>query len=169
MSRIYGFYDECHKHHGVKLWKLFCRTFNSMPVAALVNERIFCVHGGLSPELKDLNQIRQLKRPAQVPESGLLCDLLWSDPSDTSGWGENDRGVSFTWGEDVAKQMLSDLNLDLICRSHQVVEGGYQLFAEGRAVTLWSIRNFRHMDMPSTCGVMMISEDGKRTFECLTE
>jgi Calcineurin-like phosphoesterase len=60
-------------------------------------------------------------RPTDVPDTGLLCDLLWSDPDrDIVGWGENDRGVSFTFGEDIVVQFLRRHDLDLICRAHQV-------------------------------------------------
>lgn len=60
-------------------------------------------------------------RPTDVPDTGLLCDLLWSDPDkDIIGWGENDRGVSFTFGEDIVNQFLRRHDLDLICRAHQV-------------------------------------------------
>lgn len=60
-------------------------------------------------------------RPTDVPDTGLLCDLLWSDPDkDTNGWGENDRGVSFTFGSDVVSKFLNRHDLDLICRAHQV-------------------------------------------------
>lgn len=79
------------------------------------------MHGGLSPELENLNQIRRIKRPTDVPESGLLCDLLWSDPSkEIRGWGPNDRGVSFTFGTDIVTEAIKKLDLDLICRAHQV-------------------------------------------------
>lgn len=68
----------------------------------LVDEKIFCCHGGLSPDLTSMEQIRRIMRPTDVPDQGLLCDLLWSDPDkDTMGWGENDRGVSFTFGVEV--------------------------------------------------------------------
>ena len=76
---------------------------------------------GLSPDLHDLDQIRSISRPVDVPESGLLCDLLWSDPEkDMDGWGDNDRGVSFTFGADVVTKFLNKHGLDLVCRAHQV-------------------------------------------------
>lgn len=74
-------------------------------MAAIVDEKIFCCHGGLSPDLSSMEQIRRIMRPTDVPDQGLLCDLLWSDPDkDTMGWGENDRGVSFTFGAEVRHQ-----------------------------------------------------------------
>ena len=76
---------------------------------------------GLSPDLHDFDQIRSIARPTDVPDTGLLCDLLWSDPDkDIQGWGENDRGVSFTFGSDVVTKFLNRHDLDLICRAHQV-------------------------------------------------
>ena len=74
---------------------------------------------------------------------GLLCDLLWSDPDkDITGWGENDRGVSFTFGSDVVANFLKRHDLDLICRAHQVVEDGYEFFAKRQLVTLFSAPNY---------------------------
>lgn len=91
-------------------------------MAALIDEKILCMHGGLSPELYNLNQIRNLPRPCEVPESGLLCDLLWSDPcKDIYGWGANERGVSYTFGADRVTEFLRNNDLDLVCRAHQVL------------------------------------------------
>jgi hypothetical protein len=80
INRIYGFYDECKRRYSIKLWKIFSDVFNCLPVAALVDEKILCMHGGLSPELNHLQQIADLPRPCDVPDMGLMCDLLWSDP-----------------------------------------------------------------------------------------
>ena len=80
-----------------------------------------CVTTGLSPELQTLEQLRNIKRPTQIPDAGLTCDLLWSDPDpDAKGWGESDRGVSFTFGADVVAKFLQRTDLDLVCRAHQV-------------------------------------------------
>ena len=76
-------------------------------------------------------------RPTDVPEEGLICDLLWSDPEDnTTGWGENDRGVSWTFNEKVLKNFLEENDLDLLCRAHQVVEEGYEFFGNRQLVTV---------------------------------
>jgi len=143
INRIYGFYDECKRRYSIKLWKTFTDCFNCLPVAALVDEKIFCMHGGLSPELKSFEQIRRFLRPTDVPDTGLLCDLLWSDPEQKiTGWGENDRGVSYTFGPDVVTKFLARHDLDLICRAHQVVEDGYEFFAKRQLVTLFSAPNY---------------------------
>lgn len=114
-----------------------------MPVAAIIDEKIFCCHGGLSPDLQSMEQIRRIMRPTDVPDQGLLCDLLWSDPDkDITGWGENDRGVSFTFGGEVVSKFLHKHDLDLICRAHQVVEDGYEFFAKRQLVTLFSAPNY---------------------------
>uniref|UniRef100_A0A8C3JFU0 Serine/threonine-protein phosphatase n=1 Tax=Calidris pygmaea TaxID=425635 RepID=A0A8C3JFU0_9CHAR len=125
INRIYGFYDECKRRYNIKLWKTFTDCFNCLPIAAIVDEKIFCCHGGLSPDLQSMEQIRRIMRPTDVPDQGLLCDLLWSDPDkDVQGWGENDRGVSFTFGAEVVAKFLHKHDLDLICRAHQVPLGG---------------------------------------------
>ncbi|XP_057818166.1 serine/threonine-protein phosphatase PP1 isozyme 2 isoform X1 [Cryptomeria japonica] len=143
INRIYGFYDECKRRFNVRLWKIFTDCFNCLPVAALIDEKILCMHGGLSPELNDLSQIRNISRPTDVPDQGLLCDLLWADPDkDVEGWGENDRGVSYTFGADKVNELLKKHDLDLICRAHQVVEDGYEFFAKRQLVTIFSAPNY---------------------------
>lgn len=143
INRIYGFYDECKRRFNVRLWKTFTDCFNCLPVAALIDEKILCMHGGLSPELKKLDQINEISRPTDIPDNGLLCDLLWSDPDrSVQGWSDSDRGVSCTFGPDVVAEFLQKNNLDLICRGHQVVEDGYEFFAKRRLVTIFSAPNY---------------------------
>ncbi len=124
INRIYGFYDECKRRFSIKLWKVFTDCFNCLPVSAIIDEKIFCMHGGLSPELSSMEQIKRIIRPIDVPDQGLLCDLLWSDPDpEVQGWGDNERGVSYTFGPDVASIFLKKHELDLVCRAHQVQKG----------------------------------------------
>jgi serine/threonine-protein phosphatase PP1 catalytic subunit len=90
-----------------------------MPVSAIIDQRILCMHGGLSPELHSLEQIKNLERPNEVPDNGLLCDLLWSDPDkEVATWGDNERGVSHTFGPNIVKTFNEKHDLDLICRAH---------------------------------------------------
>ncbi|KAJ1268716.1 hypothetical protein BS78_07G156500 [Paspalum vaginatum] len=143
INRIYGFYDECKRRFSVRLWKVFTDCFNCLPVAAVIDDKILCMHGGLSPDLDSLSRIRDIQRPVDVPDQGLLCDLLWSDPDrESSGWGDNDRGVSFTFGADKVTEFLNKHDLDLICRAHQVVEDGYEFFADRQLVTIFSAPNY---------------------------
>jgi serine/threonine-protein phosphatase PP1 catalytic subunit len=143
INRIYGFYDECKRRHNVKLWRTFVDCFNCMPVAALVEGSILCMHGGLSPDLTSLEKIRGLARPCMIPDYGLLCDLLWADPdAEIEGWGLSDRGVSYIFGNNVVRKFLQKHDLDLICRAHQVVEDGYEFEADRGIVTIFSAPNY---------------------------
>lgn len=154
INRIYGFYDECKRRYSINLWKTFTECFDWLPISALIDKRILCMHGGISPELKNIEQIRRIKRPTDVPDHGLLCDMLWSDPEkNISGWGSNDRGVSVTFGADVVEDFLDMINIDLICRAHQVVEDGYEFFADKGLVTLFSAPNY--CGEFENCGVIM--------------
>ncbi|XP_023392724.1 serine/threonine-protein phosphatase PP1-beta catalytic subunit isoform X2 [Pteropus vampyrus] len=135
--------------------------------AAIVDEKIFCCHGGLSPDLQSMEQIRRIMRPTDVPDTGLLCDLLWSDPDkDVQGWGENDRGVSFTFGADVVSKFLNRHDLDLICRAHQVVEDGYEFFAKRQLVTLFSAPNYCG-EFDNAGGMMSVDETLMCSFQIL--
>eukprot|EP00756_Hemistasia_phaeocysticola_P036711 Hpha_TRINITY_DN16657_c1_g11::TRINITY_DN16657_c1_g11_i1::g.178489::m.178489/K06269/PPP1C; serine/threonine-protein phosphatase PP1 catalytic subunit len=167
INRIYGFYDECKRRYNIKMWKTFTETFNCMPVAAIVDEKVFCCHGGLSPELKALDQVVKITRPTDVPDTGLICDLLWSDPEDgLQGWGENDRGVSYTFGADIVEQFLDAHDLDLICRAHQVIEEGYQFFADRQLITLFSAPNYCG-EFDNNGAVMSIDETLMCSFQIL--
>ncbi|XP_030375724.1 serine/threonine-protein phosphatase PP1-like [Scaptodrosophila lebanonensis] len=143
INQHYGFYDECKRRFTVRLWKAFVDCYNCLPVAAIIGKRIFCCHGGLSPVLYDMEDIRQLKRPTEVKSSGLMCDLLWSDPdAAVTGWAHSERGVSFKFGPDVVQHFLHRHSLDLVCRAHQVVEDGYEFFAKRQLVTVFSAVNY---------------------------
>ena len=167
INRIYGFYDECKRRYNIKMWKTFTDCFNCLPVAAIVDEKIFCCHGGLSPELQQIDQIKKIIRPTDVPDTGLLCDLLWSDPDkDMVGWGENDRGVSFTFGEDIVAQFLRKMDLDLVCRAHQVVEDGYEFFARRQLVTIFSAPNYCG-EFDNAGGMMAVDETLMCSFQIL--
>lgn len=148
ITKIYGFYDECQRRYSIGLWKKFISAFNMLPVAALIEEKILCMHGGLSKEMQKLEQIKDISRPAKIPETGILCDLLWSDPSPLSSpelfnvvsneWGENDRGISFVFSETVVKRLVDKYDIDLIVRGHQVMENGYEFFADRKLITIFS-------------------------------
>ncbi|XP_021931298.1 serine/threonine-protein phosphatase PP1-like isoform X3 [Zootermopsis nevadensis] len=159
VDRVYGFYDECKRRYSVKIWKTFTDLFNCLPVAALIEGTIFCMHGGLSPQLTDLNQIRAIPRPIDVPDSGLVCDLLWGDPAEgVHGWAQNDRGVSYVFGSDIVRSFLQRHDCSLIVRAHQVVEDGYQFFADRSMLTLFSAPNYCG-EFDNAGAVLGVSED----------
>lgn len=142
VTRVYGFYDECKRRTNIKVWKAFVDTFNCLPIAAIVAQKIFCVHGGLSPSLSHMDDIRQIARPTDVPDYGLLNDLLWSDPADMENdWESNERGVSYCFGKKVIMEFLQRHDFDLVCRAHMVVEDGYEFFNDRVLVTVFSAPN----------------------------
>lgn len=145
VTRVYGFYDECKRRCNIKIWKTFIDTFNCLPIAAIVAGKIFCVHGGLSPSLTHMDDIRQIARPTDVPDYGLLNDLLWSDPADMEAdWEANERGVSYCFGKKVIMEFLQRHDFDLVCRAHMVVEDGYEFFNDRILVTVFSAPNVSH-------------------------
>lgn len=75
INRIYGFYDECKRRYNIKLWKTFTDCFNCLPIAAIIDEKIFTMHGGLSPDLNSMEQIRRVMRPTDV--SALFLSIFW--------------------------------------------------------------------------------------------
>ncbi|THH03830.1 hypothetical protein EW145_g5974 [Phellinidium pouzarii] len=167
VTRVYGFYDECKRRCNIKTWKTFIDVFNCMPIAAVVASKIFCVHGGLSPSLTSLEDIKRIQRPTDVPDYGLLNDLLWSDPSDTAAdWEDNERGVSYCFGKAIINDFLGRYDMDLICRAHMVVEDGYEFWNERTLVTVFSAPNYcGEFDNYGAC--MSVSEDLLCAFELL--
>lgn len=167
VTRVYGFYDECKRRCNIKIWKTFVDTFNTLPIASIVAGKIFCVHGGLSPSLQHMDDIRQIARPTDVPDYGLLNDLLWSDPADMQGdWEENERGVSYCFGKKVIVDFLAKHDFDLVCRAHMVVEDGYEFFNERTLVTVFSAPNYCG-EFDNWGAVMSVSGELLCSFELL--
>ena len=167
INRIYGFYDECKRRYTPRLWKTFAGVFNCMPVAALVEQQILCMHGGISPELYDIQQINKLERPSSTPDYGLMCDLMWADPDpDVSGWAESDRGVSYVFGYQVIKEFNKQFDLSLIVRGHQVVEDGYEFHANRNLVTIFSAPNYCG-EFDNAGGIMTIDEEMVCSFKII--
>lgn len=109
ITQVYGFYDECLRKYGnANVWKFFTDLFDYLPLTALVDGQIFCLHGGLSPSIDTLDHIRALDRIQEVPHEGPMCDLLWSDPDDRGGWGISPRGAGYTFGQ-VSESMTIQL------------------------------------------------------------
>lgn len=170
ICRIYGFYDECKRRYSIKTWKTFIDVFNNLPVCARIDDKVICMHGGLSQEMevKDLQTaVDGITRPADIPDSGFLCDLLWADPMpDGMGWGANDRGVSVSFGQDVVQSICAKEDLDLVVRAHQVVEDGYEFFANRMLVTIFSAPNYCG-EFDNAASILTIDENLMCSFQVL--
>ena len=87
ITQVYGFYDEIVRKYGnPNPWKYCTDVFDYLPLGAIIEDKVFCVHGGLSPELRTIDQIRTIDRKNEIPHEGPFCDLMWSDPEDIEGW-----------------------------------------------------------------------------------
>lgn len=162
ITQVYGFYDECLRKYGnASVWKyvrlcskvpgmcmcmaadgrpcrLFTDLFDYLPLTALIDNQIFCLHGGLSPSIDTLDNIRALDRIQEVPHEGPMCDLLWSDPDDRCGWGISPRGAGYTFGQDISEAFNQNNGLTLVARAHQLVMEGYNWSQDRNVVTIFS-------------------------------
>ncbi|KAL0739897.1 hypothetical protein Bca4012_081410 [Brassica carinata] len=143
MNKIYGFEGEVRSKLSEKFVDLFAEVFCYLPLAHVINEKIFVVHGGLfSVDGVKLSDIRAIDRFCEPPEEGLMCELLWSDPQPLPGRGPSKRGVGLSFGGDVTKRFLEDNNLDLVVRSHEVKDEGYEVDHDGKLITVFSAPNY---------------------------
>lgn len=139
ITQVYGFYDECLRKYGnANVWKIFTDFFDYLPLTALIENQIFCLHGGLSPSIDTLDNIRALDRVQEVPHEGPMCDLLWSDPDDRCGWGISPRGAGYTFGQDISEAFNHNNGLTLVARAHQLVMEGYNWSQDRNVVTIFS-------------------------------
>ena len=105
ITMMYGFLDEINRKYGnSNCWKYFYEAFDFLPLGAVVNGRILCVHGGMSPDLPTIDQMRLLDRKQEIPHEGPLADLMWSDPDNIESWRRNTRGAGWIFGHKVVEQ-----------------------------------------------------------------
>jgi serine/threonine-protein phosphatase PP1 catalytic subunit len=171
ISQMYGFFDECEaRFPGAGLFARFTAVFRWLPLAAVISERIFCVHGGLSQDLKSLEELRALRRPLEIPDDGLLADLLWADPNPAiEGYEASERGTSYTFGPDVVRQFLAEHDFDLLCRAHQCVERGFEFPFTGEQTTLTVFSAPNYCGEYNNDGAMLkVDESLKCSFESIS-
>jgi serine/threonine-protein phosphatase 6 catalytic subunit len=168
ISQQYGMYLEVTKKYGnSNPWKYFTDLFDYLPMAAIIEGKIFCVHGGLSPVISCMDQIRMINRFQELPTEGPFSDLLWSDPEerDVDGWVPSNRGAGWLFGWKVVKEFNYLNDLDLICRSHQLVMEGFKTyFRDNNLLTVWSAPNYTYR-MGNKATIMKVDHNLEKTFE----
>ncbi|KRX10822.1 hypothetical protein PPERSA_00992 [Pseudocohnilembus persalinus] len=143
ITQVYGFYDECLRKYGsLNVWRYCTEIFDYLSLAAIIEQKQFCVHGGLSPSIKTMDDIRAIDRKQEVPHDGAMCDLMWSDPDDIEGWGLSPRGAGYLFGGDVVDEFNHLNGIELICRAHQLVMEGYREMFNNQLSTVWSAPNY---------------------------
>ena len=165
ITQIYGFYDECRKKYGnSNVWKYCTDLFDYMPIGALIDDKILCLHGGLSYSLSKVSEIRSLDRKQEIPQEGPICDIMWSDPDETlSGWNKSPRGAGFLFGSDVCEKFAYENGLALICRSHQLLQDGYRVIFKNLFITIWSAPNYCYR-MGNMAAIMELDEKHNKRF-----
>jgi serine/threonine-protein phosphatase 5 len=142
MNRIYGFEGEVKAKYDDKIFDLFLEVFCELPLAAVIEDKIFVTHGGIPVEPVSLEQVKKIKRGIEPPESGLMSDLLWSDPQPFEGKSPSKRGVGFSFGPDITQAFLEKNGLKMLVRSHEVKEEGYLVEHGGKTITVFSAPNY---------------------------
>lgn len=168
ITRVYGFYDECTaKYGGTFAWNAMCAVFDCLPLAAVIDNEIMCVHGGISPEIAIVDQMQAMQRHGEVPPEGAVCDLMWSDPTTlTQTWALNERGAGYMFGSRVANDFNHVNGFRLICRAHQLAQDGYSYpygFTDQSVVTVWSAPNYCYR-CQNTATIMSVDENLDRKF-----
>ncbi|KAK4750297.1 hypothetical protein SAY87_027746 [Trapa incisa] len=133
LTQVYEFYDECQRKYGnANAWQYCTDVFDYLALSAIIDGTVLCVHGGLSPDIRTIDQIRIIERNCEIPHEGPFCDLMWSDPEDIEIWAA------------VHVEQLNHINnLDLVCRAHQLVQEGLKyMFQDKGLVTVWSAPNY---------------------------
>ena len=141
MNRMYGFEGECKAKYNERVFKLFSESFSALPLATLIGDKFFVLHGGLfSDDDTSLDDIRKLNRHSQRQpgQSGLMMEMLWTDPQTEPGRGPSKRGVGLQFGPDVTKRFCEKNGLEAIIRSHEVRMEGYEVEHDGKCITVFS-------------------------------
>nr|XP_043627471.1 serine/threonine-protein phosphatase BSL3 [Erigeron canadensis] len=151
INALFGFRIECiermGERDGIWVWHRINRLFNWLPLAALIEKKIICMHGGIGRSINHIEQIENLQRPITMEAGSIvLMDLLWSDPTENDsveGLRPNARGPGLvTFGPDRVMEFCNNNDLQLIVRAHECVMDGFERFAQGHLITLFSATNY---------------------------
>ena len=145
VNQMYGFYAECQMlfgHPGI--WSLCNEVFDLLPMAAVIDGKVFSVHGGISPDIPLIEKINTINRNEELPNRGPFCDLTWSDPDEEAQWRVNARGAGYLFGERQVEEFLHLNGLNLVTRSHQLAQEGFEWFFHNKLITVWSAPNYMY-------------------------
>ena len=166
ITTVYGFYDETIRKYGnANPWKYCTEVFDYLGIGAVVEGNIFCIHGGLSPEIKTIDQVRLIDRRMEIPHEGPFCDLMWSDPEDIETWAMSPRGAGWLFGSKVTTEFNHINDLTLIARAHQLVMDGFKYwYRDQNLVTVWSAPNYCYR-CGNVASILNISDKLDKTFD----
>ncbi|CAI5448958.1 unnamed protein product [Caenorhabditis angaria] len=170
INASYGFKDEVFSRRTTGCETIYddlTDMMDMMPLSGLIGRKILCMHGGISPHLKSLSDLRNCRAPFTGSNDELEMDLLWADPMcNQEGFLPNLRGASVSFGEDMVHKACRQLGIDLIVRAHQVVQDGYEFFAGRRCITIFSAPNYCGQ-FDNSSAVCVVSEGLEVSFEVL--
>jgi len=165
VTQSYGFYTECARKYGsAQVWHYFTDMFDYLTLSVVISNEIFCVHGGLSPSIHSIDQIKIIDRFREIPHEGPMADLVWSDPD-----GERDefalspRGAGYTFGAQVVRKFLEVNGMNHILRAHQLCQEGFQVLYDDRLSTVWSAPNYCYR-CGNLASVLEVGEKCERYF-----
>ena len=144
LTTNYGFYFECYKKYSSPfIWQYVVEMFDYLPLAAVISNKLFCIHGGLSPLIQKISQIDSLDRFMDIPTEGPIADLMWSDPdASVEGFKMSERGAGYVFGEKIVDRFLHLNNVESIIRAHQLCMEGFNILFDGKVITVWSAPHY---------------------------
>ncbi|KAH0576574.1 Serine/threonine-protein phosphatase [Spironucleus salmonicida] len=166
ITQSYGFYDQCSRYYNHSaVWKAFVESFDFMPISAVVGQKIYCVHGGLSPSCQQIDDIRLINRAVEVPAEGPFTDCLWSDPdSKVPTFSASTRGAGYLFGPKAVEQFNHLNGVSVVARAHQLAPQGYQWWFANTCVTVWSCPNYFYK-CKNLASIMCVDEQNNYKFD----
>ena len=143
MNKLYGFEGEISAKYDGKLYNIFCELFCLLPLCHVINKKVFVVHGGLfSRDNVSLGDIGAIDRDREPPEEGLMAEMMWADPIAVRGRHPSKRGMGLSFGPDITERFLNHNGLQVVVRSHEVKDDGYEYEHGGKLITVFSAPNY---------------------------
>jgi diadenosine tetraphosphatase ApaH/serine/threonine PP2A family protein phosphatase len=168
ITSVYGFMDEIYRKYGNNtIWRYCVDVFDYMPIAAVIDNQYFCVHAGLSPQIKCIDEINTIKRSVEIPPQGSFSDLMWSDPEEIQGWSMSARGAGWLFGSLAVEDFNYINNIKMICRSHQLVNEGVKLMFDKKLVIVWSAPNYCYR-CGNSAKIMKIQDNDEKYLDVQT-